>query len=228
MTRVELGKLKVKKGKRGGNGGCDGCFCPFLILFFFYRPRERGGGGRGGRRPARQSSSRRRRIFFPLSLSLQPPPHHFSLSPPQTSHPKKTDRRPPPLRCRLRPRRVRDLHARRADQGNRQALGRAGEFFFLLLSSSFLPLSSRARPRAAAESFVSVSLFLPLSFFLSLSLFLPFATLLFLFALRWKQLWRPLALESAIARRKRELEISSLLTFRRNVAFQNKKKQKTF
>lgn len=87
------------------------------------RQREREREARSAAASAREQSRRRGSW---ISSSSKPRPS--SSSKPSLFSSKNTDRRPPPLRCGLRPRRLRDLHAGRADEGHRPALGRAGEF----------------------------------------------------------------------------------------------------
>lgn len=131
------------------------------------RQREREREARSAAASAREQSRRRGSW---ISSSSKPRPS--SSSKPSLFSSKNTDRRPPPLRCGLRPRRLRDLHAGRADEGHRPALGRAGEFS---ISFFFFP------PPACPLLFLLarfLSFFLPL-FFLSPSPLLFFCFLFF-------------------------------------------------
>ena len=128
----------------------------------------------GRRRQARESRAVAGALGFRAPLNLGPPRRLFSPRTPSLFSSKNTDRRPPPLRCGLRPRRLRDLHAGRADEGHRPALGRAGEFsisFFLFLFLFLFPTPclSLAVPARALIVFLSPPF---LSFPLSCSFFL--------------------------------------------------------
>lgn len=163
VTRVELGKLKVRRlfWRRAEPRTKQG------ERFNRRRQREREREARSAAASAREQSRRRGSW---ISSSSKPRPS--SSSKPSLFSSKNTDRRPPPLRCGLRPRRLRDLHAGRADEGHRPALGRAGEFS---ISFFFFP------PPACPLLFLLarfLSFFLPL-FFLSPSPLLFFCFLFF-------------------------------------------------
>ena len=159
VTRVELGKLKVRRlfWRRAEPRTKQG------ERFNRRRQREREREARSAAASAREQSRRRGSW---ISSSSKPRPS--SSSKPSLFSSKNTDRRPPPLRCGLRPRRLRDLHAGRADEGHRPALGRAGEFsisFFFFPT----PCLSLAVPARALFVFLSPPF---LSFPLSSSFFL--------------------------------------------------------